>query len=943
MNVVHVVALVVAVAPVSGPVRPADALLLAAAKVDPLVRPQQAFDAWTVALAALRAERLLRPAEIANAMRGRADTMLSLSRTKEAIAEAEAALAIAGQGREADIVRAGLFTTLGNGADGQSEWPKARDYHKKAMDLRVKLFGSESLEAAESEADLGLELTKLGSYDQALTALEHSFAVQSRGSANAAPSRLVAGVYLANIYYSRSRRNDSVDLLRRLIADGQPLGPLHPLMAQMVSQLAGSLAAIGRPIDAMAVHRSSIAALQANKTNKAVLGDALMGATMVSLQLDRPAETETLAAGAAQNFEEFGQSLSAAAALSQAANAARQLDRPVLALERAEKAVTISKRIAQPVPMATALFEGTQAAALAANGRVADALELQRKAYDVIAAGRPAGHSQRTFAEIELGWLIALNGDATGGVARLRPVIEGIVRRNRDLEIAQARVVPITPNLESIGQALEAAYLAHDSELGFFLAQVLTESDAGRATLATLAKLSARDPATGTRLDRRRELLGQRIDFDSQRVAKITDPAAVAELSAKIAPIETELATIDAALARDFPGFDKLLRPAPETIASVQQRIAPGEVLLVPVTTYHGFYTFALTRDKVAWGRSPLSRTGARALIERIRVALPFAPPSRGAVAIAPADRPFDRAASAGLYAALFTAEVAALTRRAKLLSIAPDDVMSTIPVSLLVTAPTTKAPWLIDLVALRIVPAIAAIGQPGTRANAGKSFVGIGAPSRGPAAADASPLIKQIAELPALPGALAELRAIGASIGDGHANTVLTGIAATESRLRAVIQKKPSILVFATHGLVSGEFDSLNEPALLLTPDPLVAGPLGDGLLTASEAATLDLDADWIVLSACNTAAGDQLSAAGYSGLARAFLFAGGKQILASHWPVRDDIAARLTVETIRASANGRTGPEALRTAILKLKGDRSVSSAADPGTWAPFMIISR
>lgn len=942
MNVVPVVALMVAVAPASGPVRPADALVLAAAKIDPLVQPQQAFDSWTVALAALRAERRLRPTEIANAMRCRADTMMRLSRAEEAIAEAEAALAIVGQGRDAEIVRADLLTTLGMGADEQSEWTKARDYHQKAMGLRVRLFGLESVEAAKSEAEVGLELTKLGSYDPALKALEHSFAVQTRSSSKSDPSRLVAGLYLSNIYY-RARRNEAVELLRRLIADGQPLGPLHPLMSQMVSELAVSLAAIGRPIDAMAVHRSIIAALQANETNKAVLGDALMGATMVSLQLDRPIETETLAADAAQNFEEFGQSLSAAAALSQAADAARQLDRPVLALERADKAVTISKQIAQPVAIVTALFEGIQARASAANGRMADALALHRKAYDVIAAGRPAGHGQRTSAEIELGWLVALNGDATGGVARLRPVIEGIVRRNRDVEIAQARVLPTTTNLESIGQALEAAYLAHDSEFGFFLAQVLTESDAGRATLATLAKLSAKDPATGSRLDRRRELLGQRIELDSQRVTKITDPAAVADLSAKIAPIDTELATIDAALARDFPGFDKLLRPAPETLAAVQQRIAPGEVLLVPVTTYHGFYTIALTRDKVAWGRSPLSRTGVRALIERIRLALPFAAPSRGAVASALVDRVFDRAASAELYAAVFTPQVAALTRRAKLISIAPDDVMSTIPFSLLLTAPAANAPWLIERVALRVVPAIAAMGRPGTRARAGASFVGIGAPDRVAAASDASPLTRRIAELPALPGAFAELRAIGASISDGRANTVLTGLTATEGRLRAAVETRPRILVFATHGLVSGEFDSLNEPALLLTPDSSIAGPAGDGLLTASEAATFDLDADWIVLSACNTAAGDQLSAAGYSGLARAFLFAGGQQILASHWPVRDDIAARLTVETIRASAKGRTGPEALRTAILKLKNDRSVPGAADPGVWAPFMIISR
>jgi CHAT domain-containing protein len=141
----------------------------------------------------------------------------------------------------------------------------------------------------------------------------------------------------------------------------------------------------------------------------------------------------------------------------------------------------------------------------------------------------------------------------------------------------------------------------------------------------------------------------------------------------------------------------------------------------------------------------------------------------------------------------------------------------------------------------------------------------------------------------------------------------------------------------------VSGDFDILTEPALVLSPDPSVNGAGGDGLLTASEAATLDIDADWVVLSACNTASGDQLSATGYSGLARAFLFAGGRQILASHWPVRDDVSARLTVETIRASRRGQSGPEALRTAMLKLMRDKTVPGGSEPPLWAPYMVLSR
>jgi CHAT domain-containing protein/tetratricopeptide (TPR) repeat protein len=950
MKLLAAAALAVA-APLSAQMaRPADSLIVGAAAIDSVANPQKSFDAWTATLTALKAEKVQRRAEIANAMRGRADALLSLSRTEEAIAEAQAALTLLDTSRDADIVRAGLFTTLGNGADGQSQWPKARDYHRQAMELHAKTHGTESVEAAASEADLGLELTKLGDYPGSLKALEHSFAVQTKAKPAADPSRLVAGTYLANIYFSMQRQAESERLLRQLVADGQPLGAAHPLMSQMASQLAASLAAVGRPIDAMAVHRNSIAMLAANGTNKSVLADALMGATMASLQLDRPEETEALAAEAAQNYESFGQALSGAAALTQAANAARQLDRPEVALARADKAVATAKGLQQPVAMATALFEGTQAIALAANGRVPEALASQSRAFEVIAKTRAPGHSQRTYAEIELGWLTALNGDAKAGSARIKPIVESMVRRNRELEVARTRVVPITSNLESFGQAVEAAYLAGDAEFGFMLAQVLAESDAGRATLATLAKLSARDPETARRLDRRRELLGQRIDLDGQRLAKITDAKAVAEINAKMEPIDVELVAIDAALTHDFPDFDKLLRPAPETLAAVQQRIGRGEVLIVPFTTYHGFYTFAVSHDRVTWGRSPLSRTGVRKLIERIRLAMPSTGATRAgheAAASLGSAMTFDRAAAADLYAAIFTPQVAALTDRAKLLSIAADDVMSTIPLSLLPTGYDARAPWLIERVALRVVPAIAALGRSDSVPRANDGFVGIGAPARASttvlvAQAGATRGAMSLSDFPPLPGAETELRAMENTIGSGR-KTLLTGADATETQLRAATKVSTRILVFATHGLVSGEFDMLTEPALLLAPDPAVPGAAGDGLLTASEAATLNLDAEWIVLSACNTASGDQLSAAGYSGLARAFLFAGGRQILASHWPVRDDVSARLTVETIREAGKGHSGPEALRMAMLKLMRDKKLPGASNPALWAPYMIVSR
>jgi len=113
-------------------------------------------------------------------------------------------------------------------------------------------------------------------------------------------------------------------------------------------------------------------------------------------------------------------------------------------------------------------------------------------------------------------------------------------------------------------------------------------------------------------------------------------------------------------------------------------------------------------------------------------------------------------------------------------------------------------------------------------------------------------------------------------------------------------------VLHFATHGLLSGESAAIlkakAEPALILTPPQDSApGALEEdnGLLTASEVAQLELDADWVVLSACNTAAGERGDAEALSGLARAFFYAKVRALLVSHWEVRSDAAVKLTTGT--------------------------------------------
>jgi len=114
------------------------------------------------------------------------------------------------------------------------------------------------------------------------------------------------------------------------------------------------------------------------------------------------------------------------------------------------------------------------------------------------------------------------------------------------------------------------------------------------------------------------------------------------------------------------------------------------------------------------------------------------------------------------------------------------------------------------------------------------------------------------------------------------------------------------------------------------------------DELLVASEAATLKLNADWVLLSACNTASPDAPEAQGLSGLTRAFFYAGARSLLVSHWEVRDDVPPILIPAMLHAE---RSDPhlsraQALRQASLAILDDPRLN-AAHPFSWAPFTLI--
>jgi CHAT domain-containing protein len=194
---------------------------------------------------------------------------------------------------------------------------------------------------------------------------------------------------------------------------------------------------------------------------------------------------------------------------------------------------------------------------------------------------------------------------------------------------------------------------------------------------------------------------------------------------------------------------------------------------------------------------------------------------------------------------------------------------------------------------------------------------------------------------LPSLLDTADELKAVAGKLG-AAAGDVHLGSDASEAVVKRTALNDYRVVYFATHGLVAGDLAGLGEPSLALTL-PKQPTELDDGRLTASEVAQLKLNADWVVLSACNTAAGEKPGAEALSGLARAFFYAGARALLVSHWSVDSEAATRLTTSTfaiMRADPKlGRAA--ALRNAMLAYMNDRSDPLNAYPAFWAPFSII--
>jgi CHAT domain-containing protein len=496
----------------------------------------------------------------------------------------------------------------------------------------------------------------------------------------------------------------------------------------------------------------------------------------------------------------------------------------------------------------------------------------------------------------------------------------------------------------------------------------------GPGALASLVRES--QDLAAARRDQDKALLDALSNQESRH-----ERARIDALRREIAETEGRLKAVAARIGKEFPRYAALAHPKPLTTQEAQRLLGADEALVLFLPAANESYVFALTREGFEWRTISLGEKNLAAKVAAFRRGLDVDELTKS-VSMGKAQL-FDLAAAHELHTALF-GPVETLIKGKPLLLIVPSGPLTALPFHLLVTdkpasalshqindmAVYRDAAWLVKRHAVTVLPSVASLKALRVFVGKGqgtKPMIGFGDPVFAPdqsaassgqrteavkiaastraysdywhgAAVDRARLAEALAPLP---DSAEELKVVAEKLGASSSDIHL-GKNATEANVKRLPLGAYRVVYFATHGLVAGDVKGLGEPSLALTL-PNESSVLDDGLLTASEVAQLQLDADWVVLSACNTAAGDKPGAEALSGLASAFFYAGARALLVSHWRIDSKAATRLTTATFDVMKSNSTigRAEALRRAMLAYLDDRSDIWNAYPGFWGSFSLV--
>ena len=630
------------------------------------------------------------------------------------------------------------------------------------------------------------------------------------------------------------------------------------------------------------------------------------------------------------------------------AKAAREMMEPIVELQR--------RRVGDE-HQATAEARGFLALALAAEGEREKALAEFRAASKVLLEPKAGAEEQ---------------GGAVARGDRLKMILEGYIGVLYDLRAG---------NREAAAEA-------------FLLADVARGQSVQRAVTASAARFASGDPAL-SQIVRREQDLSNEVKTLYEFLLRMLSappeqqlPQVVASMRKRIGEIEDERKNLYADIEKRFPAYANLISPRPATVAQVQKSLRPAEALISVLSGSERTYVWAIPQSgDIAFSASKLGESDIQKIVTDLRKSLD---PGDVALERLPA---FDLAEAHRLYTELLAPGEAAW-KKADTLLIATGGTLGQLPFSVL---PVTAAPagkdaeavfdryrsinWLARTHAVASIPsanALVTLRALPAGSTQRLAFLGFGDPVFDPKQSTATVAAattrgaalrnltiarvdpEKAAEKPVewtpysqiapLPDTRQELLAIAGALKADPQKDVVLGAAATPDSVRKADLGNRRIVAFATHGLLAGDLPGLTQPALAM------AAPAGAdvdknpnlALLRMEDILGLKMNADWVVLSACNTAGSDGQGAEAVSGLGRAFFYAGSRALLVTHWPVETTSARRLVTDTFERYA-GRADisrAQALRQAMLELLDKRMDGSArpvsyAHPLFWAPYALV--
>jgi CHAT domain-containing protein len=565
-----------------------------------------------------------------------------------------------------------------------------------------------------------------------------------------------------------------------------------------------------------------------------------------------------------------------------------------------------------------------------------------------------------------------------------------VAARSQRLQIIVESYLLLLARAEGTGGAV--------GEETFGLADAIRGRSVQQALAASSARAAAKDPALAE-LVRKEQDLTKQVNAQLGTLNNVLaipsaerDEKGAQQIQASITALRGERDKARQEIKQKFPAYADLVSPKPPSVAEIRATLSDNEAMLSFYFGQNGSFVWAVPKTGPVAFAAVNARIGdIETKIRKLREALE---PQAAMISDIP---PFDLKLGYELYGLLLK-PVESGWKPAKNLIVVTNGALGLLPLSLLPTAPAEVAadedplfvgyrnvPWLARTHAVSTVPSAAALrtlrqlppGKPGrgdlvafgdpyfnkeqqAEAEAGDGKVQVadvgGNVTRGmPLKRRSSPKLEgvdsaELGQLPRLPDTADELKSIALALQADPSKVLFLGKNATESAVKTMNLSGFRIIAFATHGLVPGELNGLTQPALALS-SPEVTGEGGDGLLTMEEILGLKLDADWVILSACNTGAGAGAGAEAASGLGRAFFYAGTRALLVTNWSVHSQSARQLVTDLFKRQADDPklSRSEALRQAMMALvdgpgylNGEGKTEFAyAHPLFWAPYTII--